>query len=139
MHTASVQSGADEFIQKWSGKYRQQLGREFKGGVELSTGQWQKLALARLFYRDPSVFVLDEPTASLDVEAEAKIFAHLQSLGKQKSIILISHRFSTVQKADLIVVLEDGCIKECGSHRQLLDLKGTYARLFSLQANDYAT
>lgn len=134
---ASTRVGADEFIRKWPLQYRQQLGKEFTNGVEPSIGQWQRLALARVFYRKPSIFVLDEPTASLDAEAEAQIFEYLDSLGDNKTSILISHRFSTVRKADQIVVLERGEITESGTHRELLKLDGKYARLYNLQAKDY--
>lgn len=134
---ASARVGAEEFIKNWPEKYRQQLGKEFSGGVEPSIGQWQRLALARVFYRKPSIFVLDEPTASLDTEAEAQIFEYLESLRRNKTSILISHRFSTVRKADQIAVLERGQITELGTHRQLLNLDGKYARLYNLQAKDY--
>ena len=113
------------------------LGKQFSGGVEPSIGQWQKLALARTFYRDPKLWILDEPTSSIDSEAEAKIFEQLESLPEDRSVILISHRFSTVRKADKIVVISDGTIKEMGNHAELVAHGGTYARLFNLQALGY--
>ncbi len=128
---------ADLFIEEWDKQYEQQLGNQFVGGVEPSVGQWQKLALARAFYRDPRVLVLDEPTSSIDAEAESKIFAKLEGLPKDRTVILISHRFSTVRQADKIVIIEDGKLSEMGTHRELLKENGTYARLFKLQAKGY--
>ncbi len=134
---AALSAEADIFIEEFEHKYDQQLGKEFEGGVEPSVGQWQKLALARTFYRDPSIFILDEPTASIDAEAEAKIFDKLEALPDDRSVILISHRFSTVRHAHKIIVVEDGAISEAGTHQELLALDGTYARLFKLQAKGY--
>ncbi|MDP3696554.1 MAG: ATP-binding cassette domain-containing protein, partial [Candidatus Taylorbacteria bacterium] len=134
---AAKASEADTFIEEWEKKYEQMLGKEFTEGVEPSIGQWQKLALARTFYRDPLVLILDEPTSSIDAEAEAKIFEKLEALPKDRTVILISHRFSTVRQADKIGVVEDGQLKELGSHEDLLKLNGTYARLFTLQAKGY--
>ena len=128
---------AATFIEEWKEKYNTMLGKQFSGGVEPSIGQWQKLALARTFYRDPKLWILDEPTSSIDSEAEAKIFEQLESLPEDRSVILISHRFSTVRKADKIVVIKNGTIAEIGSHEELLKLDGTYARLFNLQALGY--
>ncbi len=128
---------ADIFIEEWERAYKQTLGKEFPEGIEPSIGQWQKLALARVFYRDPRVLVLDEPTASIDAEAETKIFDKLESLPDDRTVILISHRFSTVRRADRIAVIEDGAIKELGTHNKLLAMRGTYARLFKLQAKGY--
>jgi ATP-binding cassette subfamily B protein len=113
------------------------LGKEFTGGVEPSIGQWQKLGLARTFYRDPRVLILDEPTSSIDAESEAKIFEKLEQLPKDRTVIFISHRFSTVRQANRICVIEDGRPTELGTHRELLKLNGTYARLFRLQAKGY--
>mgnify|MGYP001595244096 CR=1 FL=1 len=134
---AAQSSEADIFIEEWEKKYEQMLGKEFTEGVEPSIGQWQKLALARTFYRAPSVLVLDEPTSSIDAIAEAKIFERLENLPKDKTVILISHRFSTVRQADKIGVIEEGGLKELGTHDDLLKLSGTYARLFDLQAKGY--
>lgn len=135
-HAAHL-GGADDFIQNYPKKYNQMLGTQFTGGVEPSIGQRQKLALARSFYRDPAIYILDEPTSSVDAEAETKIFEKLEVLSKDKTVFLISHRFSTVRKAHKIVVIESGRIKESGTHEQLLDLNGTYHRLFHLQAKGY--
>lgn len=134
---AAVASDSAVFIEEWDKKYDQLLGKEFSGGIEPSIGQWQKLALARIFYRDPRVLILDEPTASIDARAEARIFDRLESLPKDRTVILISHRFSTVRNADKIVILEDGAMKEVGNHEELLKLNGTYAHLFNLQAEGY--
>ena len=134
---AALASDSAFFIEEWERKYDQMLGKEFSGGIEPSIGQWQKLALARIFYRDPKILLLDEPTSSIAAEAEAKIFTRLESLPKDKTVILISHRFSTVRNADKIIVLEDGQIKELGGHAELMQLNGTYARLFKIQAKGY--
>lgn len=134
---AAMSAEANVFINEWEGKYKQRLGKQFEGGVEPSIGQWQKLALARTFYREPKVFILDEPTSSIDAEAEAKIFDKLEALPDDRTVILISHRFSTVRHAHKIIVIENGTISEEGSHKQLLLKDGTYARLFKLQAKGY--
>jgi len=134
---AAKASEADTFIEEWEKKYEQMLGKEFTAGTEPSIGQWQKLALARTFYRDPRILILDEPTSSIDAEAEAKIFEKLELLPKDRTVILISHRFSTVRQADKIGVVEEGGLKELGIHEDLLKLNGTYANLFTLQAKGY--
>jgi len=134
---AAKAAEADIFIEEWENSYKQMLGKQFKSGVEPSIGQWQKLALARVFYRDPRVLVLDEPTASIDAEAEEKIFRKINSLPSDRTIILISHRFSTVRQANKIVVIEKGGIKELGTHEELIKQNGTYAKLFKLQAKGY--
>lgn len=128
---------AHSFIAEFPDGYAQQLGRDFTGGVEPSGGQWQKLAIARALYREASVLVLDEPTAAVDAESEAKIFEALESLPDTQTVILISHRFSTVRHADQIVVIEDRTISEAGTHDELLAQGGTYARLFGSQAEGY--
>lgn len=130
-------SGASSFVKKWEKGYDQMLGKGYSDAVEPSVGQWQKLALAKTFYRDPGVYVLDEPTASIDAEAEEKIFNRLDRFAKEKTVILISHRFSTVRRADKIVVIKGGTIIEQGSHEKLLEEKGVYAKLFALQAKGY--
>ncbi|MFH1145538.1 MAG: ABC transporter ATP-binding protein [bacterium] len=134
---AAHASESNSFIEQWEKQYDQMLGKEFVGGIEPSVGQWQKLALARTFYRDPNILILDEPTSSIDAEAEAKIFQKLESLPPDRTVILISHRFSTVRQANKIIVLEDGMISEQGSHEELVAMNGTYARLFKLQAKGY--
>lgn len=134
---AAQASEADIFIEEWEKAYKQMLGKQFTGGIEPSIGQWQKLALARTFYRDPRILILDEPTSSIDAESEAKIFEKLEQLPKDRTVILISHRFSTVRQASRICVIENGRLSELGTHEELLKLNGTYARLFRLQAKGY--
>ncbi len=134
---AAAKSGADAVIARLPGGYDTTLGRWFDEGYQLSGGEWQKVALARGFMRDAEVLILDEPTASLDARAEAEIFARMQALTEGKMALFISHRFSTVRLADRILVLEDGAIKEDGTHQNLLALGGIYAELFNLQAAAY--
>ena len=117
--------------------YRQMLGRRFEGGVDLSTGQWQKIALARAYMRDAQILILDEPTASLDARAEFEVYQRFVDLTAGKMAVLISHRFSTVRMADRILVLESGKIAEQGSHAELVSLGRKYAELFELQAAGY--
>ena len=137
MKVAAENSGAAEFIEKLPKKYNQLLGRQFEGGIELSQGQWQKLAIARAFYEGASVLILDEPTSAIDAEAEYAIFQNLHKYYKDKTLILISHRFSTVRMADKILVLDDGEIVERGFHEELLEQKGLYASMFNKQALGY--
>ncbi len=134
---AARQSGAEAFIGEWARQYEQMVGREFPDGIDPSKGQLQKLALARSFYRDPRLLILDEPTASIDAEAEARIFEELETLPRDKTVILISHRFSTVRKANRICVLRDGTVEEQGTHEELIRLGKIYARLFQIQAAGY--
>ena len=134
---AARSSEADLFIEEWKNKYEQMLGKDFTGGIEPSIGQWQKLAISRAFYRNAQVLILDEPTSSIDAEAETKIFDRLEKETEGKTVILISHRFSTVRHATKIAVLKDGRLKELGTHEDLLKKNGLYARLFNLQAKGY--
>lgn len=134
---AAAKSGADEIIARLPEGYETTLGRWFWRGRELSGGEWQKMALARAFMRDCELLVLDEPTAALDAENELRIFQQFRALIADKTAILISHRFSTVRMADRIFVIEQGEIAEQGSHEELLAQGGTYARLFTLQAESY--
>lgn len=135
---ASEKGMAKPFIDSMPDKFQTQLGRWFKGGTELSGGQWQKVALSRAFMRSQAdILVLDEPTAAMDAEAEMQIFERLRTVTKNQMVILISHRFSTVRMADSIVVIQGGVVLEEGSHEELLQLGGRYARLFSLQAAGY--
>ncbi len=129
---------AASFIENLPDQYHTQLGRWFHQGQELSGGEWQRIALSRAFMRQGAeILVLDEPTAAMDAETEADVFEHFQSLTQAKIVVLISHRFSTVRQADLIVVMEQGQIIERGSHEELVSLGGQYARLFELQARGY--
>jgi ATP-binding cassette subfamily B protein len=135
---AAVKGMADGIISDLPQGYETQLGKWFKGGQELSGGQWQKIALSRAFMRsEADILVLDEPTAAMDAAAEATIFEHFRQLTQNRIAILISHRFSTVRMASQIVVIENGRIIERGSHEDLMQLDGHYARLFSLQAAGY--
>lgn len=118
-------------------RYRQMLGRRFKGGVDLSGGEWQKVALARAYMRDAQVLILDEPTASLDARAEYEVFHRFAELMRGRMAVIISHRFSTVRMADRIVVLDEGRVVEEGSHASLVARGGLYAELFALQAESY--
>ena len=137
VEAAGRKSGADEVAAGLSKGYASRLGRWFDDGHDLSGGQWQKVALGRAFMRDGEVLILDEPTSSLDAEAEAAVFERLKALAAGKTALLVSHRFSTVRMADRIVVLKSGRIEELGSHAELVALGGTYARLFELQARGY--
>ena len=129
---------AKPFIDVLPQGFDTQLGKWFKGGQELSGGQWQKIALARAFMRsDADILILDEPTAAMDAEAEMNIFNHFRALTQDRMVVLISHRFSTVRMADKIIVMANGQIIEQGSHEQLLEADGRYAHLFSLQAAGY--
>lgn len=137
MKQAARKSGAAEFIEALPHKYDQILGKEFDEGEELSGGQWQKLAIARAFYEEPPVLILDEPTSAIDAEAEYEIFNNLEREYKDKTLILVSHRFSTVRNANKIIVLEQGKIVETGTHDELIKKDGEYAKLFALQAKGY--
>lgn len=134
---AAQKSLADEVIAGLPGKYDQMLGKRFSSGVDLSGGQWQKIALARAYMRDAQLIILDEPTASLDARAEHEVFLRFAELIKGKSGVLISHRFSTVRMADRILFLEHGRLLELGSHEELVAKGGKYAELFRLQAKGY--
>jgi ATP-binding cassette, subfamily B, bacterial len=129
---------AKPFVDLLPEGFNTQLGKWFKGGQELSGGQWQKIALSRAFMRsNADILILDEPTAAMDAEAEMKIFNHFHSLTHDRMVVLISHRFSTVRMADKIIVMADGKIIEQGSHKELVEANGRYAHLFALQAAGY--
>ncbi len=134
---AAERGGAAPIIENMAQGYNTMLGRRWERGQELSGGQWQKIALARAFMREAEVLVLDEPTSALDAEAEYEVFRRFGELIGNRTAVLISHRFSTVRMADRIVVLSAGKIIELGSHAELMQLDGAYARLFNLQAEGY--
>lgn len=134
---AAQESLADELASRLPEHYEQMLGKMFSGGVELSGGEWQKVALARAYMKASSLLILDEPTAALDARAEYEVFQRFAELTAGKSAVLISHRFSTVRMADRILVLEKGRLLETGSHEELMRRNGKYAELFNLQAMGY--
>jgi ATP-binding cassette subfamily B protein len=134
---AARRSLADQVVRRFDRGYDQMLGRRFDGGVELSGGEWQKVALARAYLRDAQVLILDEPTAALDARAEYQVFLRFAELTQGKMAVLISHRFSTVRMADRILVLQGGELAEQGTHEELVARGGLYAELFSLQAAGY--
>jgi ATP-binding cassette subfamily B protein len=134
---AAEKSMAAGVIAKLQNGYDQMLGRRFEGGVDLSGGEWQKLALARAYLRDAQLLILDEPTAALDARSEMQVFERFAELTEGKMALLISHRFSTVRMADRIVVLEGGRLVEEGNHTQLMALGGRYAAMFEMQAASY--
>ncbi|RMG54994.1 MAG: ATP-binding cassette domain-containing protein, partial [Bacteroidetes bacterium] len=131
------QSLAAPVIEGLPGGYGQRLGRRFDDAVDLSGGQWQKIALGRAYMRDAQLYILDEPTAALDARAEYEVFERFSELTADKTAILISHRFSTVRMADRILVLKNGQKVEIGSHESLLSRGGLYAELFQIQAQGY--
>jgi ATP-binding cassette, subfamily B, bacterial len=134
---AAKRAGADKDISALPEGYETLLGPAFIDGTDLSTGQWQRVALARAFFRDAPLVILDEPTAALDAKAEHELFARIGELFADRSVLLISHRFSTVRSAHRIYVLADGRLVESGTHEQLMAVGGTYAELFTLQASPY--
>ncbi|QNI36667.1 ABC transporter ATP-binding protein [Edaphobacter albus] len=137
LESAAHKSLADTVITKLAGGYDQMLGRRFEGGVELSGGEWQKIALARAYLRDAQLLILDEPTAALDARSELEVFERFAELTEGKMALLISHRFSTVRMADRIVVLSGGRLIEEGNHQQLMASGGVYAGMFEMQAASY--
>ena len=128
---------ADEVVGRLERGYDQMVGRRFKGGVELSGGEWQKVAIARAYMRDAALLILDEPTAALDARAEFEVFQRFKGLSDGRTAVLISHRFSSVRMADRIVVIEGGRVLEEGTHAALLARGARYAELFELQAAGY--
>jgi ATP-binding cassette subfamily B protein len=135
--TAAERSLADSVARRLTGEYDQMLGKRFEGGVDLSGGEWQKVALARAYMRDAQLLILDEPTAALDARAEYEVFLRFSELTKGRMAVLISHRFSTVRMADRILVLKGGELVEQGTHEALVALGGLYSELFQLQAAGY--
>jgi ATP-binding cassette subfamily B protein len=124
-------------VKRLPNQYDQALGRRFNNGIELSGGEWQKVALARAYMKESQLLILDEPTSALDARAEYQVFQRFAELTKGKTAVLISHRFSTVRMANRILVLDKGQLLEIGSHEELLALNGRYAELFHLQAAGY--
>jgi ATP-binding cassette subfamily B protein len=137
IETAADRSLASEVIAKLPRHYDQQIGKRFRKGVDLSGGEWQKVAIARAYMRDAQLLILDEPTAALDARAEFEVFERFKELSAGKTGVLISHRFSSVRMADRILVLADGKVEAAGTHRELLSARGRYAELFELQAAGY--
>ena len=134
---SAEQSLAAEMISRLPAQYDQPIGKRFSTGVELSGGEWQKLAIARAYMRDAQLLVLDEPTAALDARAEFEVFRRFKALSAGRTSMLISHRFSSVRMADRILVLNEGAVDSMGTHEELLTRKGRYAELFELQAQGY--
>jgi ATP-binding cassette subfamily B protein len=137
LRIAARKSTADAIIARLPRGYDQMLGRRFEQGVDISGGEWQKVALARAYLRNAQILILDEPTAALDARSEFEVFQRFAELTAGKMALFISHRFSTVRSADRIVVLENGKIAEEGSHEQLSRLGGRYAEMFEMQASSY--
>jgi ATP-binding cassette, subfamily B, bacterial len=134
---AARRSQADEVIAKLPGGYDQMIGKRFKSGVELSGGEWQKIAIARAYMREAAVLILDEPTAALDARAEYEVFLRFKELSVDKTAVLISHRFSSVRMAERILVLADGKVEAAGTHEEPISKPGRYSELFELQASGY--
>ena len=134
---AAAQSGADAVIARLPGGYDQVIGKRFRTGIDISGGEWQKIAIARAYMRDAQVLILDEPTAALDARSEFEVFRRFKELAHGKTAVLISHRFSSVRMADRIMVLGEGTIEAVGTHEELLTRGGRYAELFELQAAGY--
>ncbi|GAB3096385.1 ABC transporter ATP-binding protein [Lysobacter terrae] len=137
IHEAARRAMADRLIESLPLGYDQLIGRRFKSGVDLSGGQWQKLAIARAYMRDAQVMILDEPTAALDARSEFEVFQRFKELSDERTAVLISHRFSSVRMADRILVLNEGRLEASGTHAELMAQGGRYAELFELQAAGY--
>ena len=134
---AARRAMADEVVESLPGGYDQLIGRRFRTGLDLSGGQWQKIAIARAYMRDAQVMILDEPTAALDARSEFEVFQRFKELSDERTAVLISHRFSSVRMADRILVMDQGRIEAAGTHEELMAERGRYAELFELQAAGY--
>jgi len=134
---AAHHAGLDSFIASQPAQLDTRLGKSFSGGTDISGGQWQRLAIARSLFRDAPVVVLDEPSASLDPQAEADLFDILHSAFRDRLVVFVSHRFATVRSADLVLVLDQGEVVEMGSHPELMSKQGLYHDMFMLQAQRY--
>jgi len=134
---ASKNADAHDFIKKYEKGYQTVMSERFRGGIRPSTGQRQKIAIARFFYRNAPVAIFDEPTSAIDAESEYRIFNRIYNFFKNKSVLIISHRFSTVRNADRIIVIHDGKIVEEGSHQELIKMNKRYANAFKKQAEGY--
>jgi ATP-binding cassette subfamily B protein len=134
---AVARAGLDQLVTKLPGGLDTRLGKMFTDGVDVSVGQWQRLAIARALFRDAPVVVLDEPSASLDPRGEAELFDLLHELGRGRMVIYVSHRFATVRSADVVMVMDQGEVVEMGSHDELMSRGGLYHDLFTLQAERY--
>jgi ATP-binding cassette, subfamily B, bacterial len=137
VRSAARRAGAESFILRLKDGYATQLGAQYWGGSELSIGQWQRLAMARAFFRDAPLLILDEPTASLDPRAEAQLFEDIRELYRGRTVVVISHRFSSVRTADRIYVLAEGKVVEEGDHKSLMEQHGLYAELYTMQASAF--
>jgi ATP-binding cassette, subfamily B, bacterial len=137
IHEAARRAGADTFIEPLAAGYDTRLSTSFTDGTELSVGQWQRMAIARAFFRDAPLVVMDEPAAALDARAERDLFERLAELGRDRMVVFISHRFATVRHADQILVLLDGRVAERGAHDDLMALGGLYAELYTMQADQF--
>jgi ATP-binding cassette subfamily B protein len=135
--SAAQRAGIDRALEELPAGYETMMSRSYDGGTELSVGQWQRVAVARAFFREAPILILDEPAAALDAVAETRLYERLTELVASRSVLLISHRFSTVRLADRIIVIEQGRIAEQGSHAELIELGGRYSELFNLQASSY--
>ena len=134
---AARRSGADEFIEPLRSGYDTRLSTSYTDGTELSVGQWQRLAIARAFFRDAPLVVMDEPASALDAKAERDLFERLDDLGRDRMVVFISHRFATVRRADQIILLLGGRVAERGTHDELMALGGVYAEMYSIQASRF--
>jgi ATP-binding cassette subfamily B protein len=137
IYNALGSADAVKFVQEYPKVLDQTLSERYKGGIRPSTGQWQKIAIARFFYRNAPLVIFDEPTASIDPVSEYNIFNKIYDFFAKKTVIIISHRFSTVRNADRIIVLDEGKIVEEGTHAELMKNNGPYAKAFLLQAEGY--